>query len=118
MSEHLSQPTRRATRDRPVMTMSLRRAIQCSITNSSFIRIATATSAINLLKSRGTTFVIMTHRIGILAVADKVLILHEGVSRAFGPRDEVLAALTKGAAEAQQASQASQARRPALTAAA
>ena len=79
---------------------------------------AALTSAINLLKSRGTTFVIMTHRIGILAVADKVLILHEGVSRAFGPRDEVLAALTKGAAEAQQASQASQARRPALTAAA
>ena len=78
---------------------------------------AALTSAINLLKSRGTTFVIMTHRIGILAVADKVLILHEGVSRAFGPRDEVLAALTKGAAEAQPASQAGKAGRPALTAA-
>ena len=71
---------------------------------------AALASAINLLKSRGTTFVIMTHRPSVLAVADKVLVLHEGVSRAFGPRDEVLAALTKGAAEAaQQANQATQA---------
>lgn len=67
---------------------------------------AALASAINLLKSRGTTFVIMTHRISILGVADKVLILQDGLNRAFGPRDEVLAALAKVAADAQQASQA------------
>ncbi len=72
---------------------------------------AALASAIAQLKSRGTTFVIMTHRTSVLAVADKMLILHEGQSRAFGPRDDVLAALAKGNAEAQQASQA---RTPAL----
>jgi len=52
-------------------------------------------NAISQLKSRGTTFVIMTHRTSVLAVADKMLILQEGQNRAFGPRDEVLAALAK-----------------------
>lgn len=66
---------------------------------------AALTSTIAQLKSRGTTFVIMTHRTSVLAVADKVLILHDGLGRGFGPRDEVLAALAKGAAEARQASQ-------------
>ena len=56
---------------------------------------AALASAINQLKSRGTTFVVMTHRTSVLAVADKMLILQEGQNRAFGPRDEVLAALAK-----------------------
>ena len=70
---------------------------------------AALASAITQLKSRGTTFVVMTHRTSVLAVADKMLILQDGQSRAFGSRDEVLAALAKGNAEAHQASQASQA---------
>ena len=70
---------------------------------------AALASAINQLKSRGTTFVIMTHRTSVLAVADKMLILHEGQSRAFGPRDDVLAALAKGNAEVKEAGQAAQA---------
>jgi ATP-binding cassette subfamily C exporter for protease/lipase len=56
---------------------------------------AALSSAIAQLKSRGTTFVVMTHRTSVLAVADKMLILQEGQNRAFGPRDEVLAALAK-----------------------
>ena len=56
---------------------------------------AALANAIVQLKSRGTTFVIMTHRTSVLAVADKMLILQEGQTRAFGPRDEVLAALAK-----------------------
>ena len=56
---------------------------------------AALANAIVQLKSRGTTFVIMTHRTSVLAVADKMLILQEGQNRAFGPRDEVLAALAK-----------------------
>ena len=49
--------------------------------------------AIVQAKARGTTFVIMTHRTSVLGVADKMLVLHEGVQQLFGPRDEVLAAL-------------------------
>ena len=75
---------------------------------------AALASAITQLKSRGTTFVVMTHRTSVLAVADKMLILQDGQSRAFGSRDEVLAALAKGNAEAHQASQASQAKAPAV----
>ncbi len=37
--------------------------------------------------------VLITHRPGILAVADNVVILKDGVLQAQGPRDAVLAAL-------------------------
>lgn len=66
---------------------------------------AALASTILQLKSRGTTFVIMTHRTSVLAVADKMLILHEGQNRAFGPKDDVLAALAKANAQANQPSQ-------------
>ena len=52
-------------------------------------------SAILELKARGTTFVIMTHRNSVLAVADKMLVLRDGAMQAFGPRDDVLAAMRK-----------------------
>ena len=39
----------------------------------------------------------MTHRTSVLAVADKMLVLQDGQQQAFGPRDEVLAALNKAA---------------------
>lgn len=58
------------------------------------------------MKQRGTTFVVMTHRTGVLAVADKLLVLADGAQQAFGPRDEVLAALNKAAAQARQQRQA------------
>ncbi|MDB5885752.1 MAG: type secretion system ATPase [Polaromonas sp.] len=61
---------------------------------------AALASAILDLKSRGTTFVVMTHRTSVLAVADKLLVLSDGVMQAFGPRDEVLAALNKASAQA------------------
>jgi ATP-binding cassette subfamily C exporter for protease/lipase len=63
---------------------------------------AALAQAIQDAKGRGTTFVVMTHRTSVLGVADKVLILKDGQQAAFGPRDEVLAALQK----AQQAAQA------------
>jgi ATP-binding cassette subfamily C exporter for protease/lipase len=65
---------------------------------------AALASAITQLKSRGTTFVIMTHRTSVLAVADKMLVLAEGQTKLFGPRDEVLQALSEAAAKARQAS--------------
>jgi len=63
---------------------------------------AALAQAIAQLKARGTTFVIMTHRTSVLAVADKMLVLRDGVQHAFGPRDQVLAALNQAAQAAQQ----------------
>lgn len=64
--------------------------------------------AIQAAKARGTTFVIMTHRMSVLAVVDKMLVLRDGMQQVFGPRDDVLAALNKAAqdAQAQQAAAA------------
>lgn len=56
---------------------------------------AALAAAIQTMKSRGTTFVVMTHRTSVLAVADKMLVLRDGQMQAFGPRDEVLMALQK-----------------------
>ncbi|OGB04537.1 MAG: peptidase [Burkholderiales bacterium RIFCSPHIGHO2_12_FULL_61_11] len=78
---------------------------------------AALAAAILALKARGTTFVVMTHRTSVLAVADKMLVLQEGVMQAFGPRDEVLDALKK-ASEKAAAAQAGQAAGRALAAAA
>lgn len=46
-------------------------------------------------KARGTTLIIITHRTSLLAIADAMLILRDGQVAAYGPRDEVLAALAK-----------------------
>ena len=58
---------------------------------------AALANAIATLKQMGTTFVVMTHRSSILGVADKILLMREGTQQAFGPRDEVLAALQQKA---------------------
>lgn len=50
---------------------------------------------LRLLKSRGASVLLITHRTSLLAAADKMLLLREGRVAAFGPRDEVLAALQK-----------------------
>jgi ATP-binding cassette subfamily C exporter for protease/lipase len=49
--------------------------------------------AIQAARALGSTFVVMTHRAGVLQVADRILVLHDGQQKAFGPRDEVLAAI-------------------------
>jgi ATP-binding cassette subfamily C exporter for protease/lipase len=53
------------------------------------------------LKARHATTVVISHRTSVLGVADKILLLVEGAQQAFGPRDEVLAALQKAQAQAQ-----------------
>jgi ATP-binding cassette subfamily C exporter for protease/lipase len=58
---------------------------------------AALANAIAALKQMGTTFVVMTHRTSVLGVADKMLIMRDGAQQAFGPRDEVLAALQQKA---------------------
>jgi ATP-binding cassette subfamily C exporter for protease/lipase len=51
--------------------------------------------AVQSLKAKGKTVVLISHRPNILSVADRLLILHEGIVQASGPRDGVLAALQK-----------------------
>lgn len=57
------------------------------------------------LKRRGTTVIVITHRLNILAAVDKLLVMREGVMTLFGPREDVLKALRQ-----QQAQAAAQAR--------
>lgn len=45
------------------------------------------------LKARGATVFLVTHRPGVLALADQLLVLHEGRLRTQGPREAVLAQL-------------------------
>lgn len=65
--------------------------------NSSLDEVGDAALAVAIAehKARGTAFVVITHRTSILGVVDKILLLREGAVQAFGPRDEVLAALQK-----------------------
>lgn len=46
------------------------------------------------LKQRGVTVVIVAHRTGVLAAADKLMVMREGRIELFGPRDEVVRKLT------------------------
>jgi PrtD family type I secretion system ABC transporter len=50
--------------------------------------------AIRNAKARGAIVVLITHRTGLLAVCDKVLILRDGVQQAFGPCREILRHVT------------------------
>lgn len=49
--------------------------------------------AVQVLKKAGRTVVLVTHRPGILAVADRLILLRDGTVQADGPRDQVIAAL-------------------------
>jgi ATP-binding cassette subfamily C exporter for protease/lipase len=55
------------------------------------------------LRERGTTVVVVTHRPGILQVADRMLLLHEGVQQAFGTPQQVLASINQALAVQQKA---------------
>lgn len=59
------------------------------------------------LRKRGKTIVVITHRTRILSATTKLLLLHEGMAKLFGPTDQVMAALT------QQQQQQQAAQRPA-----
>ncbi len=52
-------------------------------------------SLLHELRARGATVVVIAHRTSLIAAADKLMVLNEGQTVAFGPRDEVLAALRK-----------------------
>ena len=49
------------------------------------------------LKAQGATLIVITHRTSVLPVVDLMLVMQDGQVKAFGPRDEVLAALQRSA---------------------
>ena len=51
--------------------------------------------AINDLRQRGKTIVMITHRNSALSMSNKLLLLVDGVAQMFGPSNEVLGAITK-----------------------
>ena len=51
--------------------------------------------AIQEFKAMGKTVVLISHRPGVLALADRVLVLRDGVVAHEGPRDEVVAAVRR-----------------------
>jgi ATP-binding cassette subfamily C exporter for protease/lipase len=60
---------------------------------------AALSRAVVALKQQGSTVVLVTHRPGAIAVADRLLVLRDGVVQVEGPRDEVIAALRPAAAQ-------------------
>jgi ATP-binding cassette subfamily C protein len=50
--------------------------------------------AIQKLKEQRVTVVIITHKMNILAVVDKILVMQEGTVHLFGPREQVLQRIT------------------------
>lgn len=51
--------------------------------------------AVNDLKARSATVVLISHRTSIISVVDRLMVLKDGAIHAFGPRGEVLQALAE-----------------------
>jgi ABC-type protease/lipase transport system fused ATPase/permease subunit len=51
--------------------------------------------AMDAMKANGATVVIISHKPSIFRAADKMLVLRDGRVELFGPRDPVMARLTK-----------------------
>ncbi|PLC48162.1 type I secretion system permease/ATPase [Pollutimonas subterranea] len=60
---------------------------------------AALVQTVNDLKRRGTTVIVITHRMNILNAVDKLLVLREGVMTLYGPREDVLKALRQQQAQ-------------------
>ncbi len=58
------------------------------------------TEAILDLKKRQATVVVMAHRPSAIVAVDKLLLIRDGVAEAFGPKEEVLAKMTRVPASA------------------
>jgi ATP-binding cassette, subfamily C, type I secretion system permease/ATPase len=50
-------------------------------------------AALHRLKERGASLVVVTHRLNILATADKILVMDGGTVHAWGERDDILESL-------------------------
>ena len=58
--------------------------------------------ALRRAKAQGCTLVVITHRTMVLQCVDKILVLRDGTTFAYGPRDQVLAQLAGKAQAAVQ----------------
>ena len=47
-------------------------------------------AALQKLKAMGVTVILVTHKVNILSLVDKLLILQDGAVQALGTRDEIL----------------------------
>ncbi len=56
---------------------------------------AALVAAVRVMKQNGTTVVLITHRPGVVGLADQLMVLHNGGVQFVGPRDEVLNALQR-----------------------
>ena len=65
-------------------------------------------AAVNDLRQRGKTIVLITHRTSIIGTTSKLLLLRDGAAQAFGPTNDVLAALQNANVQAQQQAAAAQ----------
>jgi ATP-binding cassette subfamily C protein EexD len=54
--------------------------------------------ALRRIKAGGSTIIVITHRTMVLQSVDKIMVMKEGVAEIFGPKDQVLASLTRPAA--------------------
>jgi ATP-binding cassette subfamily C exporter for protease/lipase len=52
-------------------------------------------TAVNDLRQRGKTIVMVTHRPSVLSATTKLLLLLNGVAQGFGPRDQILQAIAQ-----------------------
>jgi PrtD family type I secretion system ABC transporter len=55
---------------------------------------AALTAALSEMKRRGVAVVIVAHRVSVLSVVDKLLLMRDGRLELFGPRDEVVKRMT------------------------
>ncbi len=63
---------------------------------------AALVQAIQKLKAEGCTVVLITHRSSVLSTVDRVMVLREGVIQAYGPRDDVIAAIAQASQAARK----------------
>ena len=67
---------------------------------------AALVQAINAFRMRGKTIILITHRTSVIGATNKLLLLRDGVVGAFGPTNQVLAALQEQAQKQVAAQQA------------
>ena len=60
--------------------------------------------AMGRIKAGGSTIIVITHRTMVLQSVDKIMVMKEGAAVSFGPKDQVLASLTRPAAVPKSAS--------------
>jgi ABC-type protease/lipase transport system fused ATPase/permease subunit len=66
---------------------------------------AAVTAAIDSVRKRGGIAIVIAHRPSALAAVDLCMVMKEGAVAAFGPRDEVLAKMTRRPGQPQAAPQ-------------